>query len=113
MTTFHDLSGPVERHSVRNASGNIINHPQINIVMNKFNKRQPSEFDEFFALINTTAARKMNAQQVKEFGYIKPPQNPPSGNYKHKPSKKNKCTLEWERKIEEHRQRVIKRDQIT
>jgi len=81
--------------------------------MNKSNKRQPSEFDEFFSLINTTAARRMNAQQVKESGYINTHTSPSSGNYKHKPSKKNKRTLEWDRKIEEHRQRVIKRDQTT
>jgi hypothetical protein len=81
--------------------------------MNKSNNRRPSEFDEFFSLINTTAARKMNAQQVKEFGCINVPTPPQSGNYKYKPSKKNKHTLEWDRKIEEHRQRVIKRDQTT
>lgn len=81
------------------------------------NHNSPSEFNEFFGLINTTAARKMNAKQVKESGYLRSDNGSlksQPGKYKPKPkspSKKNAHDKEWDRKIAEHRQRVLERTQ--
>jgi hypothetical protein len=69
-------------------------------------KFKPSEFDEFFGLINTTANRRLKAKQKYETGYVIGHQDmkPKSGKYKPKaaksksnPSKpKTERDLKWE-----------------
>jgi len=39
--------------------------------MDKINVMKNNEFEEFFGLINTTSARRFNAHQIKQYGYLR------------------------------------------
>jgi hypothetical protein len=67
-------------------------------------KSNPSEFDEFFSLINTTANRRLKAKQQYETGYVIGHQDmkPKATNYKPKAAKrktnkpKTKRDIKWD-----------------
>lgn len=74
-------------------------------------KSNPSEFDEFFSLINTTANRRLKAKQQYETGYVIGHQDmkPKATNYKPKKRKSNKPKTERDIKWGEYQLKLQQR----